>query len=208
VLALDHVIVGVGDLDDAARRYDEQHGLTSLPGGRHAGHGTANRIIPLGDPYIELMAVVDRDEAATSPLGSWLTRRLLEAGEGPAAMCLRTDDIDAVARRTGREPLAMSRDRPDGGELSWRLVGLDAALADGLPFFIQWLVDEADHPGHAAVKHRSGANGIDWVELGADPDRLATWLGPHDLPLCPVAGAPGPRRVAVGTAAGEPIVLG
>ena len=89
VLALDHVIVAVADLDEAARRYDEQHGLTALAGGRHAGHGTGNRIVPLGGSYIELMGVVDREEAAASPLGSWLGRRLEEIGEGPAALCLR-----------------------------------------------------------------------------------------------------------------------
>ena len=67
VLALDHVIVTVHELDAAARRYHEEHGLGSVPGGRHAGHGTGNRIVPLGTSYIELMAVVDGDEAASSP---------------------------------------------------------------------------------------------------------------------------------------------
>jgi hypothetical protein len=207
VLAVDHVIVAVRDLDEAARRYDEQHGLTSLEGGRHAGHGTGNRIVPLGSSYIELMAVVDREEAASSPLGSWLGQRLFEASEGPAALCLRTDDIEAVARRTGREPLAMSRTRPDGVQLDWHLVALDAALTEGLPFFIQWHVDDADHPGRAPVEHRAQAVGIEWVEVGGDPDRLATWLGPNELPLRPVEGASGPRRAAVRVANGESLVI-
>jgi glyoxalase-like protein len=208
VLAVDHVIVAVRNLEEAARRYDDQYGLTSLAGGRHPGHGTGNRIVPLGSSYIELMAIVDRDEAASSPLGSWLARRLVEVGEVPVALCLRTDDIDAIAQRTGREPLAMSRTRPDGVELEWDLVALDAALTDGLPFFIQWHVDEADHPGRARVEHRCGAVGIDWVELGGDPNQLAAWLGGHELPLRYVDGEPGPRRMAVGTANGEPVVIG
>jgi hypothetical protein len=207
VLAVDHVILAVHDLDDAARGFDERYGLASLEGGRHPGHGTGNRIVPLGSSYIELMAVVDREEAASSALGSWLDQRLGEVGEGPAALCLRTDDIDAVILRTGREPHAMSRTRPDGVELGWHLVALDAALTDGLPFFIQWHIDDADHPGRAPVEHRSRAIGVDWVELGADPDRLATWLGPHELPLRPVEGRVGPHRVAVGLADGEPVVL-
>ncbi|MCU1449231.1 MAG: hypothetical protein JWP02_1401, partial [Acidimicrobiales bacterium] len=126
VLAVDHVIVAVSDLEEAGRRYDEQHGLASVDGGRHPGHGTGNRIVPLGSSYIELMAVVDRDEAASSGLGSWLAQRLGEVGEGPAALCLRTDDIETVGLRTGREPLAMTRTRPDGVELGWHLMGLDA----------------------------------------------------------------------------------
>jgi Glyoxalase-like domain len=207
VLAIDHVIIVVRDLDAAARRYDDQYGLASVPGGRHAGHGTGNRIVPLRSSYIELMAVVDRDQAATSPLGSWVAGRLVESGEAPAALCLRTDDIDAVARRTGREPLPMHRTRPDGVELAWDLVALDAALADGLPFFIRWHVDDADHPGRAAAEHRGAAVGIAWVELGGAADRLAAWLGDHDLPLRHVDGPPGPHRVGVALAGGEPMVI-
>jgi hypothetical protein len=208
VLALDHLIVAVDDLDEAARRYDDEYGLASVAGGRHPGHGTGNRIVPLGDSYVELMAVVDDDGAASSPLGSWLGRRLADEGGGLVALCLRTDNIAAVAERTGREPLAMSRTRPDGVELTWHLVALDAALTDGLPFFIQWHVHHADHPGRTRITHRCRAVGIDWVELGGDPDRLAEWLGPNDLPLRHVDGAVGPRRMAVGVAKGEPLVIG
>ncbi len=53
---MDHVIVIVHDLDAAASRYYEQHGLASVAGGRHPANGTANRIVPLGTSYIELMA--------------------------------------------------------------------------------------------------------------------------------------------------------
>ena len=208
MLAVDHVIVVVEDLDDAARRYDDELGLASVAGGRHVGHGTGNRIVPLGSSYIELMAVVDRDEATGSPVGSWVQRRLAEAGEGPGALCLRTDDIEPVAQRTGHQPLAMSRTRPDGVQLDWQLVAHDAAFGEGLPFFIQWHVDKADHPGAARVEHRAAAAGIEWVELGSDPDRLASWLGPHDLPLRVVAGAAGPRRVAVAITGGDPLIIG
>jgi hypothetical protein len=208
VLAIDHVIILVEDLDTAARRYDEQHGLASVSGGRHPGHGTANRIVPLGSSYVELMAVVDRVEADASPLGSWVKRRLAAGGHGPAALCLRTDDIEGAARRTGRQPFSMHRTRPDGVQLGWRLVALDAALSEGLPFFIHWLIDDVDHPGRELVEHRCAAVGIDWIELGGDKARLASWLGPHELPLRNVAGAPGPHRVAIATATGESIVLG
>jgi hypothetical protein len=208
VLAVDHVIVVVDDLEVAARRYEEEFGLASVEGGRHAAHGTGNRIVPLGDEYIELMAVVDPDEARASPLGTWLRRQLDEAGEAPAALCLRTDDIDEVADRIGRQPLPMSRTRPDGVELSWHLAGLDAAFAEGLPFFIQWHVEPADHPGRHAVEHGCAAGGIEWVELAGDRGRLDAWLGEHELPLRLVDGAPGPHRAAVAVAGGGPIIIG
>jgi hypothetical protein len=158
--------------------------------------------------YIELMAVVDPHEAAASPVGSWVQRRLAVVGEGPAALCLRTDDISAVAQRTGHDPVPMSRTRPDGVELSWHLVALEAALTEGLPFFIDWHVDDGDHPGRSDVEHGCPVAGIDWIEVGGDPDRLAFWLGPHELPLRVVDGAPGPNRVAVAVRTGEPVVIG
>jgi Glyoxalase-like domain len=208
MLAIDHVVVIVEDLDAAARRYIEQTGLASVSGGRHPGHGTANRIVPLGSSYIELMAVVDRVEADSSPLGSWVERQLRDGGERPALLCLRTDDVEGAARRTRREPLLMHRTRPDGVRLEWRLVALDAALNEGLPFFIQWFVDDVDHPGRVLVEHPSAAVGMDWVELGGDQDRLVSWLGPHELPLRHVEGAAGPHRVAVAIANGQSIVIG
>jgi Glyoxalase-like domain len=207
MLAIDHVIVVVHDLDAAARRLYDEHGLASVPGGRHHGHGTGNHIVPLGREYIELIACVDRGEAASSPVGSWVERRLAAVGEAPAALCLRTDDIDAVARRTGRRPLPMSRTRPDGVELAWHLVALDAAFSEGLPFFIQWHVADVDHPGRALVEHRCLVEGIDWIEVGGEHDRLTSWIGPHELPLHHVEGAPGPHRVAVAVADREPIVI-
>jgi hypothetical protein len=208
VLALDHVIVVVSDLDSAARRLYREHGLASVAGGRHAGHGTGNRIVPLGGSYIELMAVVDRDEAASSPLGSWVGQRVVEVGGAPAALCLRTDDIELTAQRTGHKPLAMSRTRPDGVELAWQLVALPAALAEGLPFFIHWHIDDADHPSREPVEHRRAPIGIAWVEIGGDEDRLASWLGDHGLPLRHVEGPPGPHRLAVAMSAGEPVLIG
>jgi hypothetical protein len=164
--------------------------------------------VPLGDSYLELVAVVDPKEAASSEFGSWVGRRLAEAGERPAAICLRTDDVDAVVRRTGSPPQQMSRVRPDGVELAWRLVALDSALIEGLPFFIKWDVADADHPGRVAVNHRKPFAGIEWVELGGDADRLGAWLGPHQLPLRHVAGSPGPRRVGIAVTGGDSIVIG
>jgi hypothetical protein len=210
VLAVDHVLIVVHDLNDAAERLYERTGLASAPGGRHASHGTGNHIVPLGDSYLELMAVVGRGGAAAGPAGSWVERRLVEVGEGPAALCLRTDDLEAVARRTGHPPLAMSRTRPDGATLDWHLVGFTAAFTEGLPFFIEWHIDDADHPGRTVVEHRRAPAGIEWVELGGDEERLASWLGPHEdeLPLRHVDGRPGPHRVAITMAEGDTIMLG
>ena len=47
---IDHVIYAVDDLDTAGAALFDREGLASVPGGRHEGWGTANRIVPLGRP--------------------------------------------------------------------------------------------------------------------------------------------------------------
>jgi hypothetical protein len=162
VFAIDHVIAVVDDLETAAQDILAAHGLASLPGGRHPGHGTGNRIVPLGDSYLELMAVVDRDEAAGSPLGRWAAERA-GSGLGADAVCIRTDDVESVAVSLGEEPLAMSRVTDDGRTLSWRLAGLAGMLGEGLPFFIQW--DTEEHPGSSEVDHQVAPVGFGRVGL-------------------------------------------
>lgn len=207
MLTIDHVVIAVTDLDAAAVRFREAYGLDSVAGGRHAGHGTANRIVPLADCYLELVAVVDAGEAAGSPFGSWVQQSADRRDVTPIAVCLRADDLDAIAARLGTRPQPMQRTRPDGVVLSWELLAVDAAIADGLPFFIRWHVADTDLPGRQAVEHQATTTGIAWLEIGGDRARLAAWLGPHDLPLRPVGGEPGPHRLAVGVTGGEPIII-
>lgn len=183
MIAVDHVITVVDELDTAAARLLADHGLASLPGGRHPGHGTGNRIVPLGDAYLELMAVIDVDEAATSPMGRWAIH-MADSDLGIAAVCLRTDDIAPVAEALGEEPLAMSRRTPDGDTLSWHLAGLGGMLEHGWPFFIQW--HTSDHPGRASAPHTNAPAGISSVSLPSVPDGIAALLA--DVPAIEVGG--------------------
>src|SRR5687767_14564658 len=137
-LRVDHVVYAVDDLDVAAAQFLEEHGLASVDGGRHPGWGTANRIVPLGPAYLELVAVVDAAEAAASPFGRWVAgvrpRRVR-----PFGWAVRTDELDAVARRLGLTVASGSRAARDGRLVRWRLAGIEQAAAEpSLPFFIEW----------------------------------------------------------------------
>lgn len=205
MLAIDHVIILVDDLGGAAAWMRREHGLASAVGGRHDGHGTGNRIVPLGADYLELMAVVDRDEAGASPLGRWALANTRDR-PSPAALCLRTDDAASVAARLGLEAYPMSRTRPDGTTLAWRLVGLEGMLGPSrLPFFIEW-DDPSSHPGSTEAAHEHETFGISTVELGGDADLLASHLGNHDLPLIVIDAAPGVSAVTVSTGAGDIVI--
>ena len=76
------VIVLVEDLD-VARRWATGAGLVALDGGRHPGRGTANVIVPFGVEYLELLAVVDPDEARSSAGGQAVLDTLAGRGPGP-----------------------------------------------------------------------------------------------------------------------------
>src|SRR4051794_31661126 len=54
---VDHVIYATGDLDGAAARIERELGVAAAGGGRHERIGTHNRIVPLDDGYIELLAI-------------------------------------------------------------------------------------------------------------------------------------------------------
>ena len=193
-LAIDHVLIPVEDLAAAGAIVKARYGLTSIEGGRHSGWGTANWVVPLGDSYVELVAVVDRAAAALSTFGRWI----LGATPGqPLGWAVRTGAIDEVARRLGLSITEGSRTTPDGDVLRWRSAGLDEATAEpGLPFFIEW-ADGVRLPGAAAVDHPSGDVRLRSLSLATDPARLAHWLGRNELPLTVASGGSGPVSVVL-----------
>src|SRR5688500_1130115 len=70
---LDHVIIGVRDLERARMGWTRL-GFTLTPRGRHLGQGTANYCVMFGRDYLELLGVVEPDEHAER-LASFLARR-------------------------------------------------------------------------------------------------------------------------------------
>ena len=186
MLAIDHVIVPVPDLALGAADLERRFGLASVEGGRHPAWGTANRIIPLGDLYLELVAVADAAVAAESAVGQWIA----SAPPGrPAGWAVRTDSIEAVGRRLGQPVVPGSRALPSGDLITWRSTGLDVALREpGLPFFIQW-GDAVPLPGSATVRHPGGPAALRLLSVPADEDRLTGWLGDHDLPIVATGSA-------------------
>lgn len=204
MLRLDHVVYAVRDLDDASVRFRTEFGLDSVAGGRHPGWGTANRIVPLGIDYIELIAVVDPAKAAESVIGRAL-RAALDAGDGWFAVCAATDDLDAVAARLGARPEPGERERPDGAVIRWRTVNPEAR-EPWMPFFISWDVREDLHPGRTRAGHGVLAERLSWVEVGGDAERLREWLGGEELAVRVTDGSPGVHRVAVATASGVLVI--
>ena len=206
---LDHAILAVRDLDRAASEIEKRFGFASVPGGTHPAWGTGNRIIPLGDTYLELMAVVDESAAA----GSWFGRHVADTvaeREQLLGWVVATDEIEPIGRRLGLEVTSGSRARPDGSTLTWKLAGLENAMeSNAFPFFIEWDGPAEAHPGAASVEHLCEPLGIGWIEVSASEPQLRDWLGPakpSELPLRVVDGPPSMLSVAIDTADGEVVV--
>ena len=205
-MELDHVLIAVADLAAAAREIEARHGLASIDGGRHPAWGTANRIVPLGDSYLELVAVVDAAKAAESAFGRWVASGASSTAR-PLGWAVRTYQLDELARRLDLPVHAGSRATRGGDLLRWRSAGIDqAAVEPSLPFFIEW-APQTQLPGQAAIRHRAGAASIARLVLVADPGRLADWLGNHQLPIVVRAGTPAVTTIYISSEAGE-IVLG
>jgi hypothetical protein len=206
VLRLDHVVYAVPDLDEAAVRFRREFGLDSTEGGRHQRWGTANRIVPLGDQYVELVAAVDEPMAAETPFGRGVLERAARGG-GWFTLAAVADDLDAVASRLGLEVGSGSRTRPDGQTIRWRMAGLDDQRREPwMPFFLIWEVSDALYPGRARAGHGVRATGLAWVEVGGDAERLRTWLGGDELPIRVTDDEPGIHGVAISTPDGELVI--
>ena len=156
-MELDHVLIPLTDLSEAVAVFERRYGLMSVEGGRHPDWGTANRIVPLGDSYLELVAVVDPPKASQSAFGRWVANA--RAGQ-PLGWAVRTDDLAGVARRLGLNVRSGSRFTATGELLRWQIAGVECAMAEpSLPFFVEWAV-ESRHPGRVDMEHSAAATGI------------------------------------------------
>ncbi len=89
---LDHIIIGVNDLEQATTVFSQKLGLTASGGGVHPSGGTANRIIVIGDTYLELIAVRTPGEAQQSMLDR------LAKGDGYLNFVLSSNAIEADSK--------------------------------------------------------------------------------------------------------------
>jgi hypothetical protein len=204
-MQLDHVLIAVTELESAAEAFEERFGLASVEGGRHPAWGTANRIVPLGSNYLELVGVMDKAVAAESAFGRWVAEGASATGR-PIGWAVRTDAIDEVATRLGLGVVDGSRTTPSGQRLRWRSAGVEQAMAaPALPFFIQWEPGTA-LPGTTAITHPAAPVTISRLDLEGDRERLDEWLGVHDLPIVVRDGRPRLGSVRLTTGRGDVVL--
>ncbi len=134
----DHVIIGVNNLEQATNTFTQRLGLVASGGGTHPTGGTANRIIVIGDTYLELISVRVREEAQASML------ELLARGEGYLNCVFGSDDLQADSEAIAKRgihiigPKEGQLKAADGRVRAWLRTDIERAdLAQHYPFLIQ-----------------------------------------------------------------------
>ena len=199
VSAVDHLLLGIGDLDHGLTRVRQMTGVKPAMGGSHPGVGTRNALLSLGGRrYLEIIA----PDPAQTEFKFRIDLRNLSAPR-VITWAAATNDVEAVAARAregGFEifgPQAGSRARPDGKVLRWKTLAVKTDLAadgvDPIPFFIEWSADsphpsldspagcelrafEIDHPDPQGVRNALARLGIEADVKSRERARLVATL--------------------------------
>jgi catechol 2,3-dioxygenase-like lactoylglutathione lyase family enzyme len=136
--AIDHIIIGVQNLEKAALQFSQKLGLAVSSGGIHPTGGTTNRIIVIGDTYLELIAIHNFAEAQQSMLDR------LAIQEGYLNFVLASNDIEADSNAIINRGIQILGPTPgslraaDGRTRGWSRTNIERPdLAQRYPFIIQ-----------------------------------------------------------------------
>lgn len=140
---LDHILLGVDDLDHGIDWMQERSGVRATFGGVHPGRGTRNALLSLGTRrYLEIIAPDPRQANATS--GDKMANGLRALHEPRLiGWAVHTNDLAGPVQKAAAAAIAIddprygSRVRPDGKTLRWRSFSLKKNF-EVLPFFIEW----------------------------------------------------------------------
>ena len=135
---IDHVIIGVNNLEQATTIFSQKLGLTPSGGGKHPTGGTSNRIIVIGDTYLELITMHAPEEAQHS------MRERLAKGDGYLNCVFTSDNIaaDSEAMRQRHITVVGPNEgqliEADGRSRSWTRIDIERRdLTQRHPFIIQ-----------------------------------------------------------------------
>lgn len=165
-LAVNHIVMAVANLRDAAGRIEDLLGRTPTGGGRHVESGTENLIVPVGDSYLELVTVIDPSQASGHPFGrlvaSAISSGMVLAGWAVDRDLLTGDEQSEVERL--HEAVALTRDGS-----AFMCYGVPSDLADtDLPFFVR-----REGEGGGSINTFTGSVGITALVLASPDDRIA-----------------------------------
>jgi catechol 2,3-dioxygenase-like lactoylglutathione lyase family enzyme len=202
----DHAMIAVADLERAAALW-KSLGFRLTPKGVHQGKGTANYCLMFADSYIELIGVVNPQEASGR-----LAARIAQAGEGVAGLAYGSDDADkthgALIAAGVKAEAPVSLERPlelDGDREMVRFRNImlpEAGLEPVLQLVCSHLTPGLTRARHEWQLHANGVTGVNEIVVCVS-DPMA-----HADQLRRVFGKPAVRdRKGEVTALVEPMTL-
>ena len=139
-LRIDHVIVGVADLDRGMDRFEQLTGVRPIIGGANPRTATRNALVSLGNGrYLELLA----PRADASPSADIDVLRKLE-DLTPLRWVVSTSQPEVTVRHLRQlgygisDPLPGSRAKPDGTTLRWVRFRITRPELEQAPVLINW----------------------------------------------------------------------
>lgn len=188
MLRLDHLAVVAADLETGVAVVEAALGVRLAPGGQHPHMGTHNRLLNLGEAYLEVIAPDPSLPRPSHP--RWFS---MDRFTGPPRMTnwiCATDDLDTALQGA-----------PDGagvatplsrGDFHWRIaIPASGTLPfdDAFPALIQW-----EGTAHPAPRLRDAGVRLTALTLvHPRADALRDWLSPR-LPDPRVTVEEGPAK--------------
>ncbi|HYN20786.1 MAG TPA: VOC family protein [Thermoanaerobaculia bacterium] len=197
---VDHLVLGVSDLNAGIEEFRSRTGVEPVFGGNHPNGGTRNALASLGDGiYIEIIA--PNPDAELSPMfGSLKNLSTLT----PIMWAAAVDDAEAakallVSKGHAATPVMKgSRVKPDGSVLKWQTVAVPSS-SSYLPFFIQWDKDST-HPSKSSP---AGCSLVSLSITDPNPEALEKLLAAFQLTPDVKTGSPASFAIVLKCPKGE-----
>jgi hypothetical protein len=184
---IDHIILGVANLEDGIEQFEKLTGVRPVHGGKHPT-GTHNALVSLGGrTYVEILA----PQPDSSPPPDFADLPGLKELT-PVGWALSSQDVArlpqqiAAAGLTVTGPKPGSRAMPQGGALHWVMFDLTQPI-DAAPFFIAW----REGSSHPSATSPGGCTLTSWSVAGPEADildKLRTLTGsPVEIAIAPAA---------------------
>jgi hypothetical protein len=155
---IDHIILGIDDLDRGVKAFEAATGVKPVYGGKHPG-GTHNALVSLGDGiYLEILAV---QQGVTVPADYAELKKMKTLT--PIGWAVSSSDSAELRNRLSAagiavsEPVDGSRTTPTGSTLSWQSFALSESSPEA-PFFIVW----SEQTAHPSTTSPSGCKLQQW----------------------------------------------
>lgn len=151
---LDHILIGVPNLESGIASFEKATGVSPTRGGRHPMRGTENALVSLGGgAYLEIIA----PQAAASDDDPFVKYLRHLPSPSVVGWAVHVPDISSATERLNRAgfqtsaPQPGSRITPDGKKLEWTTFEVQQPAIETAPFIIRWS-DSTVHPSIAEAK--------------------------------------------------------